>query len=439
MVRVRSRGNAGTGEARRMNEQPLNVRKSLQILRQHWIAAGLIVLLGLVAGVGFAAASPPLYSDTALVVLSSSTRTMTTQALIADSNPVLAGAARRLHPAMSVQTLSSHVQVTTPIVFVLSISAEAGSAAQATDAANAVADSYVAYVNATSNATGKVSAQVLHHAASASKTWLLIPMLTIGGIGALAGLLVGTIAVLAVYRDNRRLRRRDEIADAIGVAVLASVPVLHPRKAHHWTRLLDGYEPGAADVTRLRSALNHLGLADLTSADTGSERSSVTVVSLTSDWRALALGPQLAVFAAAQGIPTALVVSPRPDLDTMAELRAACVASPSTSRSKHLRVAVTDHGSPDWPDPALTVVVAVVDSRRPDVADLVRTDSLVLGVSTGAATAAELARVAASTVDGRYIAGILMADPDPADPTTGRLPQLGPGPEVPARVPGRVR
>ncbi len=54
-----------------------------------------------------------------------------------------------------------------------------------------------------------------------------------------------------------------------------------------------------------------------------------------------------------------------------------------------------------------------------------RTTATVLGVSAGAVTAEQLARVAASAAaDGRDIAGILVADPDPADHTTGRLPQL---------------
>jgi hypothetical protein len=49
----------------------------------------------------------------------------------------------------------------------------------------------------------------------------------------------------------------------------------------------------------------------------------------------------------------------------------------------------------------------------------------VLGVSAGAATAAQLIGVAVSaTADGRQIDGILLADPDPTDHTTGRIPQL---------------
>ena len=61
----------------------------------------------------------------------------------------------------------------------------------------------------------------------------------------------------------------------------------------------------------------------------------------------------------------------------------------------------------------------------------------VLGVSAGAATAEQLARVAVSAAgDGREIAGIIMADPDPADQTTGRLPQ--PARPAPRSTPTRL-
>ena len=56
---------------------------------------------------------------------------------------------------------------------------------------------------------------------------------------------------------------------------------------------------------------------------------------------------------------------------------------------------------------------------------MMHTTTTVLGVSAGAVTAEQLARVAASAAaDGRQIAGILVADPDSADHTTGRLPWL---------------
>ena len=62
--------------------------------------------------------------------------------------------------------------------------------------------------------------------------------------------------------------------------------------------------------------------------------------------------------------------------------------------------------------------------RSPAVADTMRASVTVLAVSAGAATAEQLARVAvsaASTAAGSP--GILVANPDPADHTTGRLPQ----------------
>ena len=77
-------------------------------------------------------------------------------------------------------------------------------------------------------------------------------------------------------------------------------------------------------------------------------------------------------------------------------------------------------------DAELTVVVGVVDGRNPQVLDMMHTTATLLGVSAGAATADQLARAAVSAVsDGREITGILVADPDPDDATTGRVPQLG--------------
>jgi hypothetical protein len=77
-------------------------------------------------------------------------------------------------------------------------------------------------------------------------------------------------------------------------------------------------------------------------------------------------------------------------------------------------------------DAALAVVVAVVDGRNPQVPATMRTTATLLGVSAGAATADQLARVAISAVSNdREITGILVADPDSDDTTTGRLPQLG--------------
>jgi hypothetical protein len=58
--------------------------------------------------------------------------------------------------------------------------------------------------------------------------------------------------------------------------------------------------------------------------------------------------------------------------------------------------------------------------------DTMATTMTVLGVSSGGATAVQLASAATTAVaDGHDIAGILVADPDPEDKTAGRIPRLG--------------
>ena len=163
--------------------------------------------------------------------------------------------------------------------------------------------------------------------------------------------------------------------------------------------------------------LGHLDLA-------GGDGSSVAVLSLARDRKALALGPQLAAFAAQQGIPATLVLDSRQDAKVTAALRAACVAAPGPRGPGRPDVVVMDPDAGSLPT-GLAVVVSVVDGQAPRVATTVRATTTVLGVTSGAVTAQQLARVAASAAgDGRDITGILVADPDPGDPTTGRLPQL---------------
>ena len=419
-----------------MSEQPLDLRRSLHIVRRRFAVVGVVAALGLLAGICYTALNPPTYTSSALVALASSTRSVPTQVVVASSGPVLSGALRSLNQATSLQTLRSRVQVTTPISYVLSINAEGNTAAEAKAISNAVAASYVAYVDAASNPDKQVQAEVLEDATNAAGVRSAFRFLIAAVLGALAGALIGAIGVLAVGRGDRRLRQRDEIADAIGVPVLASLATHRAADAADWARLLGDYEPSAADAWRLRSALDYLGLADLRSADGRAGRSALTVLSFSSDRRALALGPQLAVFAAAQGILTALVIGAQQDPSTAA-LRAACLSTPSSKLPGQLRVAIADRDNPDWPDAVLTVVVTVVDGYNPQVADTMRANATVLGVSAGAATAEQLAYVAASAASiGCHIAGILVADPDPADSTTGREPQLARQKQMPTRITG---
>jgi capsular polysaccharide biosynthesis protein len=415
-----------------MSEQALDTRRSWQIVRRHKIAVGIFAALGLLAGVAYAVLRPPMLTSTALVVLApSENREVPTQVVIASSYPVLSRALPSIRPAISEQELTNQIQVRNPHPNIISISAQAKTADQAKSTANAVADSYL---NCVSNAkcagrVVQVQARLLEPATNGTGTSLPMHLLVTGGLGALIGALIGAIGVLALNRGDRRLRARDEIANAIGVPVLASVPVARPSDAGRWTRLFEEYQPRIVHAWQLRTALNYLGQSGGVSANGNGQGDSfsVAVLSLATDRGALALGPQLAVFAASLGLPTALVIGPQQDPNAAAALRAACAEpSPSSKRSKHLRVAIADHADMGrQPGARLTIIVGVVDGRNPNVADTMRASTTLLGVSSGAATAAQLVGVAVSAAtDGRQIEGILVADPDPTDHTTGRVPQL---------------
>ena len=426
-----------------MSQQALDLRRSVQIVRRRKLLVGIMVALGLLVGGAYAVLYPPMVTSTALVLLPQSGQAevngaaaaangvpdpyTATQEVIAKSNPVLLGALPDVRPAMSINELRDAVQIGSLTPYVISVGVKGKAAADATANANAVAKSYIRYIGSASSPGGKVPAQLLQPATSATGSDPLKQIVIYALVGAISGALIGAIIALAISRSDRRLRERDEIADSIGVPVLASFPVDHPSDPKGWAKLLEDYKPGALHALQLRRAIQQLEMAAADVSVTSQTGWSVTVLSLSTDPRALALGPQLAIFAASQGIPTALVIGPQQDATVTATLRTACAAPPASSqRPTHLRVLVTDSDVEVPPDAELTVVVAVVDSRSPHVPDTIRTTAAVLGVSAGAATADQLARATVSAASsGREITGILVADPDSDDATTGRLPQLG--------------
>ena len=194
-------------------------------------------------------------------------------------------------------------------------------------------------------------------------------------------------------------------------------------------KLLEEYEPGVVHAWGLGQMLRQFGVTDDRGNNGGRVNGfSLTVLSLASDPGALALGPQLAAFAAAQGKPTALVVGPQQDVDVIATLRTACAAtSQSASRARRpLQLVVSDDGR-----------LGQTARRRSSLSSRLSTAALraclarsgrprrFSGSRPGAATAEQLARAAtAAAADGREIAGILVADPEPGDQTTGRIPHL---------------
>ena len=426
-----------------MSQQGLDLRRSIQIVWRHKILVGAVVVLGMLAGGAYAHLIPPAMTSTALVVLPPPTQNSqlaagtgsgavnpytATQEVIAGSNQILSNALHDVRPTMSLAELRSQIQIGSVTPYVISITAKGKTAADSEATANAVASSYLQYVNSASSAAEHVPAVSLERAAGAVGTEPLAQLIVDVLLGAVAGLIAGAVIALAVGRGDRRLRERDEIADSIGVSVLASLPVTQPRDAAEWIKLLEDYKPEALHALQLRKALHYVGMAAVNNKpDDERGRSSVTILSLASDPRAVALGPQLAAFAASQGLPTVLVIGPQQEPDTTATLQTACSVPPPASPTwpGQLQVTVSD-GHVDVPlDAALTVVVCVVDGGSPRIPHMMHTTATVLGVSSGVATAEQLARVAVNAdADGREITGILVADPEPTDHTTGRIPQL---------------
>jgi capsular polysaccharide biosynthesis protein len=407
-----------------MSQRSLNIQQVVQIVRRHKIIVGAFTVAGLLIGALYSVLYPPLVTSTALVVLPGKAPQIATEVVIAGSQPVLSHALPAIHPPMSLQAVENQLSVQTPAIGILSIKAKAKSAAQADAVANAVANSYIAYVQNPRSPAGHITAQLLQPAATSVGTGALTQDLLDGGLGALAGLVAGTVTAVVVGRRSGRLVVLDDIANSIAVPVLAAVSVANPSDAPGWARVLDEYEPRAVEAWRLRQALLELGVIGPTGPAQGT--ASVTMLSMPADRGALALGPQLATFAASLGISTLLVVGAQQDSGATAALYTACsVPERSPKRSPHLRTLVG--GTSDAAVQAaerLVIVVAVAADEKLQSPETMPTATTVLGVSSGAATAEQLARLAmAATTHGREVAGLFVADPDPADRTNGRFPR----------------
>ena len=444
-----------------MSQQPLDLRKSISIVSRFKAVVGIVAALGLLAGVAYAAFHPPQPSSTAVVSFPSSVQSTATQVVIANSYPVLSAAAAEIGPTVSVDQLQNEVQAKSLTNYLISITATNKSADESATIANAVAKSYIAYAGNKKTPVQHVVAELFQPAVTAATPSRLGSTLIAGLVGLLAGALVGSVASLVIGRSDRRLRERDQIANAIGLSVVASVPVSHPSDPAGWAKLLESYQPQAVHAWQLRTVLRYVGISDQGSDQRSDQRSarpsdngngaaaptgdgdrvSLGVVSLSSDRGALALGPQLAVFAASQGIPTALVIGPQQDEGATAALRTACEASLSSAELPGLLqlVVFDDKFVDQQPRAALTVVVVVVDGRAPEMpAMVVNTTATVMGVSAGRVTAEQLARAAvAAGAGGREVAGILVADPEQTDKTTGRVPHLMRPPR--RRLPNRLK
>ena len=159
------------------------------------------------------------------------------------------------------------------------------------------------------------SASIIETASPARRPGLVARLALSMVLGAVAAVLVlGMVLGLLGSRD-RRMRMRDEIADAIGGSVLASLRSRPQDSAAGWVSMLADYAPTSVDVLALRQMLRQLAPDETVERaqqmEIGEHRvlhpSSLTIVTLADDKQALAIGPQIAAFAASAGIRTRLV------------------------------------------------------------------------------------------------------------------------------------
>jgi hypothetical protein len=304
--------------------------------------------------------------------------------------------------------IKDRVKVTGVTDDVIQIDAKGTTAQQSMRLANAVAEVYLVFVTTDQNLPGdlgkKTGARVLEQATTARGGNLAVHLGIWGLLGALVGAVAGSIGVLAKVRGDRRLRLRDEIADAVGLPVLASVSSYHATDMSDWTYLLDHYSPTAVEAWSLRKTLHHLGL-DVR----GGSPVSLSVISFAGDDKALPLGPQLASLATSIGISTSIVVD--------------------------------SHQEPPG-KVALSIHLVVVDRDAPHLADAEHTTNTIVALSAGTVTAEELARVAvAAAADDRTIDGLVVTDPDLTDRTIGRVSQSArrSGSRLPTLLTGTAR
>jgi hypothetical protein len=183
-----------------MSQSVPDLRRSHRVWRRYGILVGAAVGASLLAGVVTAALSPAMVTSTALVALPATTLTSAAAVPIADSDAVLAGALPGLSTGTSVAAVRGEVRVTSPRPDVLSVTARAGSAAQAEATANAVAQSYIGYAGSLGNPAGHIPAIMLQPAMGGSGSAGLMRLLVGALLGVASGVLTGVVAALAYRR-----------------------------------------------------------------------------------------------------------------------------------------------------------------------------------------------------------------------------------------------
>jgi hypothetical protein len=173
-----------------MSEQAPDLPRSVQIIGRYRSLIGLVALLGALAGVVFAALNPPTSSSQTLMVFSPPTCPAGAMCGGPMFSPAYIG-------PMLLKQFPSGVQVKPVTGDIVSIKADAATAAQAAALAQAAAQSYIVDASSLPYMGEYASVQVLQPATSATATTTLKQVAGDALLGAVLGALLGIIAALA--------------------------------------------------------------------------------------------------------------------------------------------------------------------------------------------------------------------------------------------------
>lgn len=241
------------------------------------------------------------------------------------------------------------------------------------------------------------------------------PLFNIGGAG-VVGMLAGVVIALAFDRNDGRLRRRGDIARAVGAPVVASLSVPRRKREARCRALLDLWQPNVVEALALRQAFTRLGVAD------EQPPANVLVVTLPGDPAGPLLALEMGAFAASMATSTAVVIAS--DDRSTAEVRTACAAARNSPVRPRLWVhdltSATD--SVDLRHADLSLAVVVSDGKALTAPTWGRRTLAALVVTAGHATPEELAAAALACADsGHPVRGVVVANPDANDRTSGLL------------------
>ena len=234
-----------------------------------------------------------------------------------------------------------------------------------------------------------------------------------------AGLFLATAGTIAMVVDRRlrRLRLRDEMAVAVGSPVLGSVRTRQRRSTVEWTTLLASYSAGPAEDWAWRRALSKLN-GSVAHPGGLTHPPSIVLICLAGDTHGIALAPQLGAYAAERGTTTRLTIaSGQPAVIPLWTVLS------SEDRGALRTGLLLGPQRPDDPEPDLSLSMVLVDRTKPQLNDLPESEATVLMVSSGVATEEDMVRLnLALDAAGRRFDGVIVANPDSSDQTTGQRP-----------------